>query len=146
MVPATFTSILVMGTDSVLAPAGSGLDSLLVLLLVEALVVLIPRPFCSWGKMTYCATPKASAGISSMVTTSGIHVLKPPDDGAAGAGGASTASSGLLSSSGMELVLQIHQILKNFVARADRLRIRFKTTLRGNQVRKLAGQIHVRHF
>ena len=96
--------------------------------------------------MTNCATPKASAGISTMVTMSGSQLANPPERATAGEGAFSAFSSGLTSSSGMKSVLQIHEVLENFIARGYSLGVCLEAALRSNEVGELAGQVHVGHF
>src|ERR1700739_3956585 len=96
--------------------------------------------------MTNPATPKASAGMSTMIIMSGSHALKPPDEAATGAVAPSAFSSVLTSSSGMKLVLQIDGGLKDVVARRDGLSVGLEAALCGDEVRKLGGQVHIGHF
>src|SRR5262245_11296322 len=95
---------------------------------------------------------KASAGMSTTVTMSGNHALKPPDPDAASAWPAALASpsgfpSAFLSDiANQRSALQVDQFLEHLIAGGDDARVGLVSPLRGNQVGQLRRQIDVGQF
>src|SRR5882672_4408435 len=94
---------------------------------------------------------KASAGMSTMVTSSGIQALRPPEPPWLASPAAALASpSGLAPSAFLsdivESALQVHQFLEHLIAGGDDARVGLVGALCGNEVRELGGEIDVGEF